>query len=318
MQTRRDFIKLATLATIGSSPIVNYANSLLNPLDPVAQDLKVFIFSKHLQFLNYEDMCDAAKEMGFDGLDLTVRPKGHVLPENVSEDLARATEAMKNYDLLTEMITTKVEDANNPLDRNILEVASKLGYKFYRTGWYKYSKDDDIKTSFLSIQEKLKGLYELNKKLGISGAYQNHSGHYMGSSIWELNQALEGLSPLYMGSQYDIMHAAVEGGKNWELGLRLIKDKINTLVVKDFSWSKINGVWKPAFTPLGEGMVDFNRYFSLLKEFKINVPISIHYEYDLGGAEHGGKPTISNKEVFRKMKTDLTFLRESWEAINEK
>ncbi len=318
MQSRRDFIKLATLASIGTSPIINYASSLLNPVESAAQDLKVFIFSKHLQFLNYKNMCDAAKKIGFDGIDLTVRPKGHVLPENVSEDLASATEAMKSYGLLTEMITTNVKDVNNPVDKKVLEAASNLGYKFYRTGWYKYSKDEDIKTSFKDIQEKLKGLYELNKHLGISGSYQNHSGQYMGSSIWELSKALEDFSPLYLGCQYDIMHATVEGAENWELGLRLIKDKINTMVIKDFKWGKVNGAWKRIFTPLGEGMVNFNRFFSLLKQFEINVPISIHYEYDLGGAEHGGKPTISYNEVISKMKKDLTFLRQSWENINSK
>jgi L-ribulose-5-phosphate 3-epimerase len=44
----------------------------------------VYIFSKHLQFLGYEDMAQAAAEIGFDGIDLTVRPGGHVPPETVS------------------------------------------------------------------------------------------------------------------------------------------------------------------------------------------------------------------------------------------
>lgn len=316
MQTRRDFIKLASLATIGSSPMVNYAKSLFNSSSSNSQDIKVSIFSKHLQFLNYDNMCEAAKEMGFEGIDLTVRPKGHVLPENVEDDLPRATEAMKTYQLSPEMLTTNVKSANNPLDKKVLEVASQLGYKFYRTGWYKYSKDKSINTAFANFSKELQELYKINKQLGISGSYQNHSGHYFGSSIWELNNALKGLSPLHLGSQYDIMHATVEGGENWELGLRLIKDKINTLVIKDFKWGKVNGVWKRIVTPLGEGMVNFNRYFSLLKKFEINVPISIHYEYDLGGAEHGGKPSISNNEVFSKMKKDLTFIREAWQNIN--
>jgi L-ribulose-5-phosphate 3-epimerase len=40
----------------------------------VADRLKINIFSKHLQFLNYYDLAEAAAEMGFDGIDLTVRP----------------------------------------------------------------------------------------------------------------------------------------------------------------------------------------------------------------------------------------------------
>jgi sugar phosphate isomerase/epimerase len=310
--SRRDFIKLTTLATLGITPLVGLANSVFASDLSVDQDLKIFIFSKHLQFLDYKSMCEAAKEMGFDGIDLTVRPKGHVLPKNVAEDLPKATETMNSYGLLPQLLTTKVVDANDSEDRKVIEVASQLGYSFYRTGWFKYTKQKDIQESVHNFREQLKVLAELNKELRISGSYHNHSGHYMGASLWDINQVLEGISPDNMGCQYDIMHATVEGGKNWEVDFRLIRDHINTLVVKDFKWGKTGGKWKPIFTRLGEGMVNFSRYFSLLKKYKINVPISIHCEYDLGGAEHGGTPSIDRKEVFKKIKKDLLFLKETW------
>ena len=61
-------------------------------------------------------------------------------------------------------------------------------------------------------------------------------------------------------------------------------------------------------------MVDFNRYFSLLKKYNINVPVSLHLEYGLGGAEHGAtKISIDKKEVFAQMKKDLSFLKEAWQ-----
>lgn len=60
-------------------------------------------------------------------------------------------------------------------------------------------------------------------------------------------------------------------------------------------------------------MVDFNRYFSLLKKYKITVPVSLHLEYDLGGAEHGDTTlSIDKKEVFKHMEKDLAFLRETY------
>ena len=59
-------------------------------------------------------------------------------------------------------------------------------------------------------------------------------------------------------------------------------------------------------------MVDFKRYFELLKQNNINVPISLHVEYDLGGAENGGNPTIKHKEVFKRIKHDLDFIRRHW------
>ena len=52
-------------------------------------------FSKHLQDMNYDQVGKALRDAGFDGVDLTVRPKGHVLPERVAEDLPRAYEAAR-------------------------------------------------------------------------------------------------------------------------------------------------------------------------------------------------------------------------------
>lgn len=314
--SRRDFIKFLTVSAIGSTSIASLAKSLSNITISNHQDLRIFIFSKHLQFLNYKNMCEAAKEMGFDGIDLTVRPKGHVLPENVTQDLPSATETMRSFDLLPHLLTTSVSDANNELDRRVVEVASQLGYKFYRTGWFKYGKEIDIQESLKIFQEKIQGLSMLNTSLGISGSYQNHSGHYLGASVWDLDKLLEGILPNQIGCQYDIMHSHVEGGKNWEIDFRLIKDHINTLVVKDFKWGKVNGKWKPINTQLGEGMVNFKEYFSLLKKYKINVPISLHCEYDLGGAERGGLPSIDQKEVFTRLKKDLLYLRKIWKEIN--
>lgn len=311
LYSRREFIKLSSLA-LAAMPVSNIANPLLPFTQPASDDLKIFIFSKSLQFLDYNDMCSAAKEIGFDGVDLTVRPKGHVLPENVEEQLPKVTEIMKTYNLDPSLITTNVKDSQNPIDKKVLEVATKLGYNYYRTGWYKYSDETNIIESSKIYDQNLVELAKLNKELGITGCYQNHSGHNFGSSIWELNQTLTKLSPTYMGNQFDIMHATIEGGINWELGLALIKDRINSIVIKDFKWEKVNGTWEVIKTPLSEGMVNFTKYFSLLKRYNINVPVSVHFEYDLGGAEHGKNPTMPQKEIFNKMKKDISFIRTTW------
>ena len=92
-QSRRTFLK-KSIATAFLLPIL-YKDLLSMVRTSADQPLKIYIFSKHLQFLNYQDMAEAAAEMGFDGIDLTVRPKGHVLPERVETDLPKAVEAMK-------------------------------------------------------------------------------------------------------------------------------------------------------------------------------------------------------------------------------
>lgn len=282
------------------------------------ESLDVHIFSKHLQFLNYQEMAEAAKELGFDGIDLTIRPKGHVVPESVEDNLPLATQALQNFGFEPFMFTTNIVNARQNLSERVLKTAANLGYQHYRTGWVKYSASDLLEDTLKSTHKQLRHLARFNKKLGLKGAYQNHAREYVGASIWDMKMILEGLSPDHLGCQYDIRHATVEGGSSWQIGLKLIKDHINSLVIKDFKWGKEKGIWKPVNTPLGEGMVDFQKFFSLIKKHQINVPVSLHLEYDLGGAEKGkSKLTISQKEVFTKMKKDLYFLRKTWQAAPE-
>ena len=44
--------------------------------------------------------------MGFNGVDLTVRPNGHVIPESVRDDLPRAIADIKKGGSYCTMITT--------------------------------------------------------------------------------------------------------------------------------------------------------------------------------------------------------------------
>lgn len=310
--SRKDFVKLATLGTV-SIPFLGFGNKFYLKHQAAHSSLTVHLFSKHLQFLDYNDMAAAAAEIGFDGLDLTVRPKGHVLPERVVDDLPKAVAAMRQYGINPGLMTTNVWDLNSIEQKTVLETASALGFTHYRTGWLKYPENRTITESQELYGQQAAALEVLNKKLGLIGCYQNHAGNHVGAPIWDLLPILRATNNKHIGAQYDIRHAVVEGGSSWELGLRQIKPFIKSIVIKDFKWGKVDGKWKPVNTPLGEGMVDFKRYFSLLKKYKINVLVSLHLEYDLGGAEHGDtKITIDKKEVFSQMKKDLNFLRETW------
>lgn len=310
--SRRQFLINAGLA--GSLlPFVS-GKGFSNTAPPVADVPKIHIFSKHLQFLNYQDMAEAAKEIGFDGIDLTVRPKGHVLPERVENDLPLAVEAMKKVGFSPLLMATAVEDAQNAVDKKVLETAAAQGIKYYRMNWYKYQEQKSIPQSLTEYSEKMAGLSRLNKKLGITGCYQNHAGRMVGASLFEIWQILQKADQSHMGAQYDIRHATLEGGLSWQTGFNLIEPSIKTIVLKDFMWDKSSGKWAPKNVPLGEGMVDFKIYFKLLKDHHIQAPVCLHLEYPLGGADQGAdKITVAPKVVFDAMKRDLQKVKELWQ-----
>ncbi|PWH81774.1 endonuclease [Algibacter marinivivus] len=310
--SRREFTKKSGIA-LSMIPFAALPINLLEfeaPLDK----LNINIFSKHLQFLDFKELGERTLEMGFTGVDLTVRPKGHVQPEEVFDILPKAVEAIKQSGAQCIMMSTAVNNANNQTDINVLKTAAECDIKYYRTNWFKYSKDKSMEASLKDYKTIVKDLSVYNAKHGLVGCYQNHAGTSVGASLWEIKQILEFVNLDTFGVQYDIRHALVEGGLSWTNSLKLVKDNIKTIVLKDFKWGQINGIWKPINVPIGKGMVDFDRYFKLLKKYKINVPVSLHCEYDLGGAEHGSKtPSISKKEIYNAISKDLKTVQQLWQ-----
>ena len=241
------------------------------------EDFSISIFSKHLHWIDYSEMAIVVSEMGFDGVDLTVRPQGHVLPERVEEDLPKAMEAVNKAGKDIYMITTSINDADDPITEEILKTASSLGIHHYRLGWMYYDDTKTIEENISVVQGKMSKLAVLNEKYSISGEYQNYTGAdsagiYFGGSIWDLFGVLKNINSRWLGSQYDIYHATVEGADAWPVGLKLISPYIRTFDIKDFQWSKKDGKWSSESVPLGEGMVDYKKYFDLLKQFKISGP----------------------------------------------
>ncbi len=309
--SRRKFLK-NTGVTIVTTPLIQ---SCMNASEPNQFDqlLEVHLFSKHLQFLDLKQAGQVAAELGFAGLDLTVRPKGHVLPENVKTDLSVAIRDIKQSGSTCKMITTAVADVANPLDVDVIKSAAAEGVKFYRSNWFSYKEDISLEESLDHYKEKVRQLGDLNKKHNIIGCYQNHSGTKVGASVWEVKKILETVDGEFFGTQYDIRHAVAEGGRSWPNGVKLLKDQIKTIVLKDFKWGIVDGKWKIVNVPMGEGMVNFDAYFKQLKSMRLKPPVSLHLEYPLGGADKGRfEISVDQKVVYDAMKKDLATAQRLW------
>lgn len=311
MESRRVFLKKSAVAGLGI-PIVG--PSFLNKTSSMVPEINcpLCIFSKHLQFLeDYGDMADAALEAGFDGVDLGVRPGAHVEPERVEKDLPRAVEAIRKRGLKVPMMVTAINDAKDPTALPVLKTAGQLGIQVYRMGYYQYDDKLGIEGSIEKFRSVAAGLAVLNEKYGIRGAYQNHSGLYFGAPVWDLWLLLKDLDPQWMGSQYDICHASIEGNHSWPYALELIRPYIHCVVAKDAKYDKMNGRWRNVYLPLGEGIVDWDSFLGYLKESGYTGPISLHVEYPMYD-EDDQSLTVEQKRkgAMNHMKKDVAFLRE--------
>jgi sugar phosphate isomerase/epimerase len=273
--------------------------------------LKVSIFSKHLHWLDYEGMAQTAAEIGFDGIDLTVRAGGHVLPERVQEDLPKAYEAVRKAGLSMPMVTAGIVNARTPHIDAMLKTFSSLGIPLYRWGGFQWEEPTPVPERLAQLKAEAARLGELNRQHKLCAMYHNHSGTEVGASVWDLWEMLKDLDGRWLGVNYDFSHATIEGGLGgWISSFRLVSPMMKGIAIKDFSWGKNSrGVWQPQWCPLGDGMVNYRKYFTMLKDANFSGPVQMHVEYPLGGAENGAKTVTDKARAIAALRKDLTTLK---------
>jgi len=323
MINRRNLLLGSALFPLAATPSRQLRSTMMSKLlqsfeapSPAAAPLeprKVAIMSKFLQFLDIPQMARSAKEMGFDGIDLCVRDGGHVVPGRCEEELPRAVETIRSVNLEVPMITAAIVDADSPHAEDILHTANRLGIRYYRWGGFRYVEGKSIPEQLESFKPRVRDLAALNRQYGMTAMYHTESGpNQVGACIWDLWYLLRDFSPDEVGVNYDIGHATVEGGYGgWLQDTRLILPYTRGIAIKDFKWgTNAKRQWVPLWCPLGEGMVHFDRFFPLVKASGFHGPVQLHFEYPLGGAEHGSKnPTLPNEQIFAAMRKDLATLR---------
>lgn len=234
-------------------------------------------FSKHLQDMSYDQVGKALKDAGFAGVDLTVRPQGHVLPEKVADDLPRAYEAIRSHGLQVPMISTGLISASDPAARPTLKTAAHLGIPYFKMGYFRWG--NDVPGTIAQVKSALEDLLALAKEYGISAGMHNHIG-YVGQAVWDTQSMIAGMDPKRMGYYFDFQHATSLGfGNQWEINLRLAAPRLLMVATKDFNWDKSSGTYKTVSCPLGEGAVDWSKAFAVLASLKFAGPLSIHQEY---------------------------------------
>lgn len=305
---RRKFIKQTVFATAAipfSNVIASTKSAQKSKLYPIS------FFTKPLDKYGPDFLMDTLKMAGVDGLDLTVRPKGGVLPEEVEDDLPKIIEMAKQKGLTVEMMVSSITKADDPLAEKVLSTAAKNGIKHYRLGYYKYDMELGVRPSIEKIKSEMKALAEMNRRVGIQGGYQNHAGTWFGAAMWDLSEVLNDIPKEWMSSQFDIRHAVCEGNKSWITSMQLLAEKIGSLAIKDFTWDMSRGQSKVKNLPLGEGIVDFDLFFKTLKTLGIVAPITLHTEYDLLSTEEERlSPLQQQKILVSKLKKDVDFIRE--------
>ena len=307
IDNRRNFLKKMVATTVA----IPFPNLLLSNENIEAEKkYPINFFTKPLDKYGNDFMIDTLKMGRVDGLDLTVRPKGFILPEKVAEDLPVVAEMAKKNGLFLEMMVSNITSDETPHAKNVLKIAAQQGIKHYRMGYFRYNDDEKAKETIANAQTQIQSLIEINAQYGIQGGYQNHTGNYFGAPLWDLIGVLEKVASPWISSQFDIYHAYSEGYRSWEVGMEIMAPKIGSLAIKDFTWEINNGRAKIKKVPLGQGIVDLDGFFKNIKNMNITAPITLHIEYPLLEKYEENLSLIEKQKIIvGKIQNDVQFIK---------
>jgi sugar phosphate isomerase/epimerase len=238
---RRDFFQLTGGALLAGGGLARATAAQVPPSSPApgaARPLRIDIYSRHLQWLRTADEVAAvATEMGFDGVNVTVRPyPGHVNPENVAKELPPFVNAIRKHGLLVRSITTNISDADSPSAEQIVAAASALGITHYWWGTYRYEAGKPIFEQLEGLKPRVAKIAALSEKYRMTAAYHTYSmPNTVGSVVWDLLYLLKNFDPKFVGFHYDTGHESHHLNGMSELNLRSAGAYVAALAVKDYA-----------------------------------------------------------------------------------
>ena len=117
---------------------------------------------------------------------------------------------------------------------------------------------------------------------------------------------LTGIAPKAFGYCFDPVQAVIEGGSAnaWEGALQAALPRLGAVALSDVALDPDpDGAVKSRLCALGEGVIDWKKFFSVLAAARFHGPVSMHMDYAPASAVNA-------------MKKDLAFARarveEAW------
>ena len=318
---RRDFLKQASLSALAGTMLAGGAAESASvqagetKKEKSADGYQLGAFTKSFQDMPIPEVCKAFKSIGLDGLDLTVRPKGHILPENVEQELPQACAAAKEAGVKILFLTTMIEEPDKNAER-ILATAQEQGIDRIKIGYYRYKPFGTLAQQLKETTKKIGNVAKLCQKYEILPCVHVHSNAFLPSHGTQLYQLIQDYSPQEVGAYVDMLHMVKEGsGDGWRQGLDLLTPWISLCAVKNFAWERGEGrdkkghqKWEVKTVPVADGISPIPEYVDVLRKLGYEGIFSLHSEYK---GRHSWKE-LSTQECLDQTAVDAKYFRSLW------
>ena len=248
---------------------------------------RVCVYTEHFQSLPISDVCKLFKQMGVEGLDLTVRPGGHINPENAKDELPRAVRTARDHGLEIMMLTTGITTPDRHAE-DILATCQQHGIQRIKIGYFGIGKFGQLSKRLDNVRRELDAVAKLAAKYDVLPCVHVHSGSTIPSNGFMLYSLIREMSPDRIGAYLDSYHMTITGGAGgWRQAIDLLTPWISLVALKNFQWESTDRDetgqqrWRTNYCRLEDGVAPIPDFVSTVHQTGYRGFYTLHTEYRL-------------------------------------
>lgn len=192
---------------------------------------RLTVFTKPWPEMSPGELGRFVKTLGFDGVELPVRPGYQVTPENVARGLPEVARALRDEGVA-------IGSVAGPTDERTIAACAEAGCRIIRV-----CVGIDRKIGYLATEAKVRKEYDALvpalKRHGVSIGVQNHCDFCVGSAVGIMH-LIEKYDPAVVSAVLDPGHCAVDGEPP-EMAIDIVWSHLSLVNLKSGSHLRRNG-----------------------------------------------------------------------------
>jgi len=239
-----------------------------------SNNIKLTVFTKPWK-TPIDELARQMAAIGFDGVELPVRPGYPVNPENMATELPRAARILGDAGL-------EIASIAGPTDERSIATCAESGVPVIRI-CLGIRKDESYREGERRWQAEFDAAVPLLERYGVTLGIQNHSGRDVCNAMG-LDSLLAKYDRKHVAAVWDCAHNALQGEEP-ELALDIIWPQLGMVNLKNAFWKRTSGpeapsaAWKVYWTSGPQGLASWPRVVRELKRRAYSGVVCLTAEY---------------------------------------
>jgi sugar phosphate isomerase/epimerase len=260
----------------------------------MAVENKIAVFVKPWKRLSIAELATYLRKLGFEWIELPVRPGFPCEPETIENSLPKAVAQLAEQGIHVLNVTAALALD----DERLYAASSKAGISMNRV-LFDRREGENYWAAEARARRALDSAQKLCERYGYQIGVQNHFGMSVPVNGMGLHNLVRDYDPRRVGAIWDPAHNALEG-EDPEPALDMVASHLCVVNLKNAFWQRVSGPeaeaeWKVYWTSGRQGRASWRRVAAKLKQMGYRGPLCLSAEYS------------AEEEVDRLIVADLAY-----------